>query len=105
MKNFIQLNGKQIGIDPMDIKTVTDLDEITTACVQIMGLVLCLGTNGYKDDKARVEAVMNNSGKIGGGMAKRALLLIANSKAAEQPAKEEPPVEEEPKDTGGHQDA
>ena len=104
MKNFIQLNGKQIGIDPVDIKTVADLDEITTACVQIMGLVLCLGTNGYKDDKSRVEAVMNNSGKIGGGMAKRALLLIANSKAAEQPAKEEPPVEEEPKDTGGHQD-
>lgn len=99
MENFIQLNGKQIGIDPADIKTVDDLDAITGACVQIMGLVLCLGTNGFKDDKSRVEAVMNNSGKIGGGMAKRALLLIANMKTTEQPA------EESKEPTGGNANA
>ena len=89
MKNFIQINDKQIGIDPVDIKTTQDLDEITSACIQIMGLVICLGTNGYFEDKKRVEAVMTNSGKIGGEMAKRALVLIANMKSTEEKLQEE----------------
>ena len=89
MTNFIQLNGKQISIDPVDIKTVQDLDTITSACIQIMGLVICLGTNGYKDDKARVEAVMKNSGTIGSAMAKRSLVLIANMKTAEEKIEKE----------------
>lgn len=92
MKNYIHLNGQDIDLDI--INTTQDLDKITDACIRIMGAVLALGTNGIKDDKERVEFVMHQAGKIGGGMAKQSLTIIANEKALSEEPKPEEVVED-----------
>ena len=82
MKNFIQIGETQVDLDA--VGTAEDLDKITGACINIMGFVMMVGTSGIKDDKKRVEAIMNQSGKIGGAMARQALVNIANEKNAEE---------------------
>ena len=88
MKNYIHLDGQDIDLDI--ISTTQDLDKITDACIRIMGAVLVIGTSGIKEDNKRVEFIMNQAGKIGGGMARQSLTIIANEKAlSEEPKQEE----------------
>lgn len=92
MKNYIHLNGQDIDLDI--INTTQDLDKITDACIRIMGAVLVIGTSGVKEDNKRVEFIMNQAGKIGGGMARQSLTIIANEKALSEEPKPEEVVED-----------
>ena len=80
--NAIKLGDKVIDLTP---KTEQDLTDITNACVNIMGFMLAVGTSGLTDDKERVERIMNLAGKIGGQMAKEALIHVGKEKT--EPAK------------------
>ena len=85
MKNYIHLDDQDIDLDI--ISTTQDLDKITDACIRIMGAVLAIGTSGIKEDNKRVEFIMTQAGKIGGGMARQSLTIIANEKTLSEEQK------------------
>ena len=86
--NAIKLGDKVIDLTP---KNEQDLTEITNACINIMGYMLAVGTSGLADDKERVERIMNLAGKIGGQMAKEALIHVGKEKATPAKPKEDTP--------------
>lgn len=75
-KNCIKLGDKIVEIAP---KNEADCSVITSACINILGFVLAVGTSGIKDSKERVEKVLNLSGQFGGAAAKEAIQIIATS--------------------------
>ena len=75
-KNCIKLGDTLIEIAP---KNEQDCTVITSACINILGFVLAVGTAGIKDSKERVETVMNLAGQVGGAAAKEAIQIIATS--------------------------
>jgi len=86
--NAIKLGDKVIDLTP---KNEQDLTEITNACINIMGYMLAVGTSGLTNDKERVEKIMNLAGKVGGQMAKEALIHVGKEKAAPAKPKEDTP--------------
>lgn len=86
--NAIKLGDKVIDLTPKD---ENDLTEITNACINIMGYMLAVGTSGLTDDKERVERIMNLAGKVGGQMAKEALIHVGKEKAEPAQPKETKP--------------
>ena len=86
--NAIKLGDKVIDLTP---KNEQDLTEITNACINIMGFMLAVGTSGLTDDKERVEKIMNLAGKVGGQMAKEALIHVGKEKATPAKPKEDTP--------------
>lgn len=86
MKNYIQISGRQVTLDP---KNDQEYSEAINTCNHILAVMVVMGTSNTTDDKTRVESIMSMSGKIGGEIAKKALIMIANQKTAENPPKEE----------------
>jgi hypothetical protein len=86
--NAIKLGDKVIDLTP---KNEQDLTEITNACINIMGYMLAVGTSGLTNDKERVEKIMNLAGKVGGQMAKEALIHVGKEKATPAKPKEDTP--------------
>lgn len=86
--NAIKLGDKVIDLTP---KNEQDLTEITNACINIMGFMLAVGTSGLTNDKERVEKIMNLAGKVGGQMAKEALIHVGKEKATPAKPKEDTP--------------
>lgn len=86
--NAIKLGDKVIDLTP---KNEQDLTDITNACINIMGFMLAVGTSGLTDDKERVEKIMNLAGKVGGQMAKEALIHVGKEKATPAKPKEDTP--------------
>lgn len=77
MKNYIQIGDKQVTLDP---KTDKEFNELINTCSHIVAVMIVLGTADKKDDKSRVKAVVEMSGEIAGGIAKKALTIIGNEK-------------------------
>ena len=86
--NAIKLGDKVIDLTP---KNEQDLTDITNACINIMGYMLAVGTSGLTNDKERVEKIMNLAGKVGGQMAKEALIHVGKEKATPAKPKEDTP--------------
>lgn len=86
--NAIKLGDKVIDLTP---KNEQDLTDITNACINIMGFMLAVGTSGLTNDKERVEKIMNLAGKVGGQMAKEALIHVGKEKATPAKPKEDTP--------------
>ena len=82
MKNFIQIGDRQITLDPTNQK---EYDECINTCNHILSVMVKMGTDGIQKDEERVQSILEFSGKLGGDIAKRTLLLIANDKQQEQP--------------------
>lgn len=94
-KNCIKLGDTLIEIAP---KNEQDCTVITSACINILGFVLAVGTAGIKDSKERVETVMNLAGKAGGAAAKEAIQIIATS----DPESLKPKQDKEEVEDGGN---
>lgn len=86
MNNYIKLGEKTIDIDK--IENENDLNEITNACIRILGVTLVVGTNAIPEDKERVERILKLAGEVGGKAAEWAILIIANTEKKVAPEKE-----------------
>ena len=78
MKNCIQIDKKQITLDPTNQQ---EFDACINTCNHILAVMVLMGTVDKKTDKERAEAILNFAGKIGGDIAKRAMTILAKEKA------------------------